>query len=147
MRSSRGWSHRRRSAGTSRRSPGPAAPGIDRGGAASGLLDPVRPRTVLRHRALVHAGAHGSLRVRSGTCEACPSPRKVTGGRPTLDRLVEMSKDAHRRFGVYPVYPAMDLEGSREGSPVRRMGSEICGERNSSLVFTRREPRSNVDEV
>ena len=38
----------------------------------------------------------------------------------------------------------MDLEGSREGSPVRRMGSEICGERNSSLVFTRREPRSNV---
>ena len=49
------------------------------------------------------------------------------------------------RFGVYPVYPAIDLEGSREGSLVRRMGSEICGERNSSLVFTEREPRSNVE--
>ena len=67
------------------------APGIDRGGAAGGLLDPVRLRTVLRHLALVHAGAYSSLRVRSGTYEACPSPRKVTGGWPTLDRLVEMS--------------------------------------------------------
>ena len=39
----------------------------------------------------------------------------------------------------------MDLEGSREGSPVRRMGSDICWEQNSSLVFTRREPRSNAE--
>ena len=39
----------------------------------------------------------------------------------------------------------MDLEGSREGSPVRRMGSEICWERNSSLVSTRQEPRSNAE--
>ena len=39
----------------------------------------------------------------------------------------------------------MDLVGSRGGSPVRRMGSEICWERNSSLVFTRREPRSNAE--
>ena len=89
-------SRRRRSAGTSRRSPGPAASGIDQGGAAGGLLDPVRLRAVLRHRAPVHAGAHGSLRVRSRTYKACPSPRKVTGGRPTLDRLVEMSTDGGR---------------------------------------------------
>ena len=70
-----------------------AAPGIDRGGAASRPLDPVRRRAVLHHRALVHAGAHGSLRVRSGTYEACPLPRKVTGGQPTLDRSVEMSTE------------------------------------------------------
>ena len=39
----------------------------------------------------------------------------------------------------------MDLEGSREGSPVRRMGYEICWERNSSLVSTKREPLSNAE--
>ena len=39
LRRGRGWSRRRQSAETSRRSPGPAALGIDRGGAAGGLLD------------------------------------------------------------------------------------------------------------
>ena len=55
--------------------------------------DPVRCRTGPPLRALVHAGARGSLRVWSGTYGAYPLPPKVTGGRPIPDRSVGMSTD------------------------------------------------------
>ena len=118
----RGWSRRRLGAEMSRRSPGPAALGIYRGGSAGGLLDPLRPHTVPRHRALVHAGAHGSPQVRSGIYETCPSLRKPTGGRPTLDRLVEMSTDGGRvaRRGVRQTTDGRARVGGPDEENLRR---------------------------
>ena len=48
------------------RSPDPAAAGTDQGGAASEPLDPVHRRAGPSLPALVHAGARGLLRVRTG---------------------------------------------------------------------------------
>ena len=93
LRSDHGWSRRCLIVGTGRRSPDPAAPGTDQGGAASGPLDPVHRRAGLPLPALVHAGARGLLRVRAGTYGACPLPPKVTEGRPIPDQSAEMSTD------------------------------------------------------
>ena len=56
------------------------------GGAASRPLDPVHRRAGPSLPVLVHAGARGLLRVRSGTYGACPLPQKVTEGRPIPDQ-------------------------------------------------------------
>ena len=55
---------------------------------------PGQPSTIrLPLPALVHAGAHGLLRVRSRTYGACPLPPKVTEGWPIPDQSAGMSTD------------------------------------------------------
>ena len=93
LRSDHGWSRSRRIVGMGQRSPDPAAAGTDQGGAASGPLDPVHRHAGPTLPALVHAGARGLLRVRSGTYGACPLPPKVTEGRPIPDQSAGMSAD------------------------------------------------------
>ena len=61
-------------------------------------------------------------RVRPGIYETCPSLQKPTGGRPTLDRLVEMSMDGDQaaRRGVHQTTDGGDRVGGPDQGNLRR---------------------------